>query len=213
MPIPALVVSATAVTRGGRAWLAARRGKLAVFALLVVAMGLPHYARLWWTYGSPWIGPLLVAERPSTNAFLLRHAARSHLHVWLTLVLLYPSCWIALFPTFWRQLRARIGTAEPALWPALLAAYTFAVVSLSTFNQERYWSIFELLSLGAFFVYAGQAQLRGRVLAAWLSLALLCMGGSSYLCAVAQPGVATARIKPLAVALSPAVAKWYDDVN
>jgi 4-amino-4-deoxy-L-arabinose transferase-like glycosyltransferase len=202
LPVPAIVLSYVLVgQQSRRAWLARHGKHIAVAALPVLLLGLSHHLRMWWVYGTPGIAHLMEVQYPA-NEFVTRLANRSLPQLWFYMLLMYPAWVLWLSPMYWSGWVASLRERDASALPQALALYALAVISLTTFNQERYWASFEIFMLAAFMVHLSRAPRTSGSLF-FGALSLVAMLWSSYFNCVALPGSTTALVQPALSLLAP----------
>lgn len=113
-----------------------------IVAGLVLTLGLQHYYRVLWTYGTLLPGQFAVLDPDAAqfSPFLRSILERSRPRMLVYLLLLFPALGVFFLPRTYIRLRRAIGDARwEALFP-LLFLYQLALVFVFTHQQLRYFA-------------------------------------------------------------------------
>lgn len=180
-----------------------------VVALLVLALGLPHYVRVLATYGTLLPSSFIVPDAgvESWNDFLRRVHARSRLHVALYLLAIFPMALTWVGPSALRQLAERWRERSWELVYPCVALFLLSVQMLTVHTQVRYFA-----AMSPFLITSFALQIHGarggerRALWMWAASTLLLMSISSFV-AIFQPG--SAEVFPALFFLLPFLQPHY----
>jgi hypothetical protein len=181
----------------------------AVVSVLILAIGLPHYYRIFATYGSVLPHSFIIPDPDveKWNPFLERVHGRSRLHALLYLVAIFPMLLTWLSPNFLRFVRNQLRQRSwEAVYP-LAGIFLLAVTMATTYRQLRYFAFMTPFMFTTFVlqIRASTGAARRR-LWGWAIFTALLMFTSGFGSIILRN---RAEIRPSLVALLPFLKPFY----
>ena len=170
----------------------AQWASIALVVLLDITLGLPHYYRVFATYGSlmpsAFIVPDLDVEQ--FNTYLRDVHTRTRVHVSVALVVLFPMILTWFTPSYARYLSQRFHERSWELAFPVATVFLLTVHMVLLHSQLRYFAVATPFMFMSFVLQLNAAEgARRRRLWGWAGLTLLSMGTSAVSAAVLRPDI------------------------
>jgi 4-amino-4-deoxy-L-arabinose transferase-like glycosyltransferase len=182
----------------------------AVVSVLVLSLGLPHYARVFATYGSllpsSFITPDIDVQE--WNEFLRRVHNRSRLRVFLYLVAIYPVMLSWLLPAQLRSFREKLNERSWEAFIGVASVFLITIHLILLHRQVRYFAVMTPFLI-THFVLQLRATPAARMPAMWslAGMTLILMVTSALAAAIFHPRLSA--ITPSVAFLLPVLRPFF----
>ncbi|MFC1657529.1 hypothetical protein ACFL2P_03050 [Candidatus Moduliflexota bacterium] len=160
--------------------------------LLVATVGLHHYYRVLWQYGTLLPGGFIQSDGAErSNYFLYRVSNRSRWQIAAYFLTLFPAVLLLFHPQLLRHLRRMLREGSWACVPLAAGPYLFAVTLIFSHRQLRYFApALPFAYLAAVLLVDRSRGLWRSLLLATVVLTLFLMGSTTFYSTAVQPEIA-----------------------